>query len=173
MRAVASPPPGPGEGQPPATVTALASTWASHRYFLISCLSVLSGLCLWQLLATQVSDRGLALPTDVIGKLFNPAFQCRLMTALGGFMSVLAVPVGILIGRSKILAQTFEPLIIAIYALPPVAFVLLPVLWLGLFFEARVSLVVLMTVFDITTAVIAGARDIRPGLIEVGRSFDA
>jgi ABC-type nitrate/sulfonate/bicarbonate transport system permease component len=47
------------------------------------------------------------------------------------------------------------------------------VVWFGLFFEARVALVVLMTVFDVLLVVIAGARDLRPGVIDVGRSFGA
>jgi ABC-type nitrate/sulfonate/bicarbonate transport system permease component len=67
----------------------------------------------------------------------------------------------------------FEPVITAIYAIPPVAFVPFLVIWFGLFFEARVALVVLMTVFDMLIVVIAGARDVPRGLMDVGRSFGA
>ena len=154
-----------------------------HHHILMSCLSVLLGLCLWQALASQVSDLILPPPTNVLSRLFDAAFERRLLLALGGFMGSLAVgfgislavavPLGILIGRSPTLAQMFEPLVTAIYALPPVAFIPFLVLWFGLFFEARVALVVLMTVFDIMVVIIAGARDIKSSLVDVGRSFGA
>src|SRR5205085_1383431 len=57
--------------------------------------------------------------------------------------------------------------------IPPVAFVPFFVVWFGLFFPARVALVVLMTVFDVLLVITAGARDVRPGLLEAGRSFAA
>jgi ABC-type nitrate/sulfonate/bicarbonate transport system permease component len=54
-----------------------------------------------------------------------------------------------------------------------VAFVPFLIIWFGLFLEARVALVFLMSVFDVLVVVIAGARDVRRELIDVGRSFDA
>jgi ABC-type nitrate/sulfonate/bicarbonate transport system permease component len=47
------------------------------------------------------------------------------------------------------------------------------IIWFGLFFEARVALVFVMSVFDVLVTVAAGARNIEPGLINVGRSFAA
>jgi ABC-type nitrate/sulfonate/bicarbonate transport system permease component len=94
--------------------------------------------------------------------------------AVGFTLSLaIAVPLGIVIGRSTLLTQMFEPLINAIYAIPPVAFVPFLIIWFGLFLEARIALVFLMSFFDILVVVIAGARDVRPSLIEVGRSFGA
>ena len=67
----------------------------------------------------------------------------------------------------------FEPVINAIYAIPPVAFVPFLIIWFGLFLEARVALVFLMSFFDMLVIVIAGARDVRGALVDVGRSFGA
>lgn len=165
-------------------MTAIAGTRRSaRRTTMISALSLALGVCLWQLMASGISDLILPPPTAVFERLMEPAFFARLSRALGqsliplalGFAISLAIaiPLGIAIGRSTTLARMIEPVITAIYAIPPVAFVPFLVVWFGLFFQARVALVVLMTVFDVLQVVIAGARDVRPGLLDVGRSFGA
>ncbi len=156
---------------------------SARRTTMISALSLALGVCLWQLMASGISDLILPPPTAVFERLMEPAFFARLSRALGqsliplalGFTISLAIaiPLGIAIGRSTTLARMVEPVITAIYAIPPVAFVPFLVVWFGLFFQARVALVVLMTVFDVLQVVIAGARDVRPGLLDVGRSFGA
>lgn len=164
-------------------MSATASPRVARRAALLSCLSLVVGILLWQALARDVPNLILPAPTDVVASLMDPAFFARLVRALGqsvislglGFAISLAVavPLGILLGRSPVLGQIFEPVINAIYAIPPVAFVPFLVVWFGLFLEARVALIVLMTVFDVLLVVIAGARDVRPGLLDVGRSFGA
>lgn len=155
----------------------------ADRHILVSCLSVLVGVAIWQGIATQVSGLVLPSPVEVVMKLGDTAFLGRLLPAFGNFLFSLgvgfaislaiAIPVGTLLGRSSVLSRMFEPTITAIYAIPPVAFVPFLVVWFGLFFEARVALVVLMTVFDMLIVIIAGARDVRSNLIDVGRSFGA
>jgi ABC-type nitrate/sulfonate/bicarbonate transport system permease component len=160
-----------------------AARSASRRSLLISCLSVVVGLCIWQLIAMQVS--GLILPSvsAVALRVIQPGFAASLLWALiralgalvVGFAISLAVaiPLGIAMGRSRTLARMFEPVITGLYAIPPVAFVPFLVIWFGLFFEARVALIVLMTLFDMLLVITAGARDVRTGLVDVGRSFGA
>lgn len=119
----------------------------------------------------------------VAAKLFDPGFAARLTEAVGNSMVALfagfgislgvAIPLGILLGRNRTAAAMIEPVVTAIYAIPPVAFVPFLVVWFGLFQPARIALVVLMTVFDVLIVVTAGARDVRRGLVEVGRSFGA
>jgi NitT/TauT family transport system permease protein len=156
---------------------------ALSRMHLVSAASLAVGVGLWQLLAGQVSDLILPSPASVVETLIEPSYFARLAAALGqsvvalalGFAISLAVaiPLGILIGRNSVVAQMVEPVLTAIYAIPPVAFVPFLVVWFGLFFPARVALIVLMSVFDILLVVIAGARDVRRGLLDVGRSFGA
>jgi ABC-type nitrate/sulfonate/bicarbonate transport system permease component len=90
-----------------------------------------------------------------------------------GLTMLVAVPLGVIIGRSVTLTRMFGPVINAIYAIPPVAFVPFLIVWFGLFLEARVALVFLMSVFDVLVLMIAGARDVRGSLVDVGRSFGA
>jgi NitT/TauT family transport system permease protein len=154
---------------------------ASHR--VASVLSVVAGLAIWQVAAGHVSDFLLPAPFVVFQRFADPVFLARLLRALSGSLVQLglgfglcllvAVPLGIVIGRSVVLTRMFEPVINALYAIPPVAFVPFLIIWFGLFLEARVALVFLMSVFDVLVVVIAGARDVRRELIDVGRSFGA
>jgi ABC-type nitrate/sulfonate/bicarbonate transport system permease component len=86
---------------------------------------------------------------------------------------VVGVPLGFLMGRSRKAFDALDPLVSAVYAVPPVAFVPFLVIWFGLFFEARVALVFLMCLFEILITVSAGVRDVEPRLVDVGRSFGA
>ena len=173
-------------GTVPTTETARVlgkPAWNPHRAHALSFLSILVVLAVWQLAATQVSDLILPPPSAVLARIAEPTFFSRLSRALGqslvqlglGFALTLAVavPLGVVIGRSAVLARMFEPLITAIYAIPPVAFVPFLIIWFGLFAEARVALIFLMSVFDVLIVIIAGARDVRSSLIDVGRSFGA
>ena len=107
------------------------------------------------------------------------ATQLALLHSLGalvlgfGLAIVVGVPLGFLIGRSKRVSEIVEPVMTAIYAMPPVAFVPFVIIWFGLFFQARVALVFLMAIFEIVVTVATGMRTIEPGLIAVGRSFGA
>ena len=149
----------------------------------VSLLSVVVGLTLWQVAAGQVSELILPAPSAVLARFADPAWVAHLRAALAGSLTQLAigfalslavaVPLGIVIGRSSLLSRMFEPLISALYAIPPVAFIPFLIIWFGLFLEARIALVFLMSVFDILVVIIAGARDVRPALMDVGRSFGA
>ena len=149
----------------------------------LSLASVAIGLGLWQWGAAHVSGLLLPAPTEVLGKFLDSGWLSRLVRSLGqsliqfglgfGLTLVVAVPLGIVIGRSLVLRRMVEPLVTAIYAIPPVAFVPFLVIWFGLFLEARVALVFLMSFFDVLVVMIAGARDVRRPLIDVGRSFGA
>ena len=150
---------------------------------LLSIASVLFVIALWQWGAGQVSGFLLPPPAEVLSRFLDPKWLSRLLGALGqsliqlglgfGLTLLIAVPLGVLIGRSVILTRMFEPVINAIYAIPPVAFIPFLIVWFGLFLEARVALVFLMSVFDMLVIVIAGARDVRSALVDVGRSFGA
>lgn len=165
-------------------MTALAHAGrTARRASLVSAVSLVLGLAIWQVLASGTSDLILPPPSAVVEKLIDPVFFRRLVTALGqslvplfvgfGISLAVAVPLGILLGRNQTAARMIEPVVTAIYAIPPVAFVPFLVVWFGLFLPARIALVVLMTVFDVLLVVTAGARDVRRGLVDVGRSFGA
>lgn len=168
-----------GSGAAIAPVQRSTLRWDDPRF--LGFVSVLIGLSLWELAATQFSVLILPPPSAVLARFFDPVFAPRLANALSqslwalalgfGLALVTAIPLGIVLGRSPTLHRMFDPLINAVYAIPPVAFVPFLIIWFGLFFEARVALVFMMCFFDILVVIIAGARDVRKSLVDVGRSF--
>ncbi|MGH6897367.1 MAG: ABC transporter permease [Geminicoccaceae bacterium] len=148
---------------------------------LLYVLSVAAGLLAWEVAARDMSRLVLAPPSEVAVRIYEGFASGELASAfLGslGHMSAglaiavaIALPLGFLMGRSRAVAALLEPIVAAIYAIPPVAFVPFIVIWFGFFFEARVALVALMSVFEMLVTFTVGARTIPPALIDVGRSF--
>jgi len=146
-------------------------------------LSIIVGLAAWEIAALGFSALVLPGPSAVLARFLDPEFLLRLSGAVANSLLAfaaglilalaIAVPLGVVLGRSRLLRSMFEPLINAIYAIPPVAFVPFLIIWFGLFFEARVALVFMMCFFDILVIVISGSRDVRRQTVDVGRSFAA
>jgi NitT/TauT family transport system permease protein len=146
-------------------------------------ISLLIGLALWELYARGLPGIVLAPPSAVVVRmvsgLFSGELSLALLASLGALVLgyalaiLVGVPLGLLIGRSKRASEMVEPVMNAIYAVPPVAFVPFLIIWFGLFFEARVALVFLMAIFEIVVTVAAGAGHLDSGLLDVGRSFGA
>jgi ABC-type nitrate/sulfonate/bicarbonate transport system permease component len=155
----------------------------SVRALGLTVLSIALGLLLWQWAAWDVSRVVFAPPSAVLarlaadvasGVLLKALVDSLVTLALGfGLAVVIGLPLGFAIGRSARVAAMFDPVLNAIYAIPPVAMVPFLIIWFGLFFEARVALVFLMSFFEILVTVAAGARNVDPLLIAAGRSFGA
>ncbi|MEJ0070669.1 MAG: ABC transporter permease [Pseudomonadota bacterium] len=146
-------------------------------------LSLLLGVVLWELVARQFSGFILAPPIAVLTLLGQLTLSLELPALLGrsllhmtvGFVlaTVVAIPVGLAMGRSRVVFELLDPLVNAFYAVPIVAFVPFLIVWFGLYLEARIALVFLMCVFDMILVVSTGARDVGANLIDVGRAFGA
>jgi ABC-type nitrate/sulfonate/bicarbonate transport system permease component len=150
---------------------------------LLNWLSIVAGLIVWEAVARRLPHIVLPPPSIVLVRLAEGILSGELIIALLGSLEALAlglalaivvgVPLGFALGRNRTFAEMFDPVLNAIYAIPPVAFVPFLIIWFGLHLPARIALVFLMSVFEITVAVTAGARDVNPSQIDVGRSFGA
>lgn len=153
------------------------------RPWMLYTASMLAGIVVWELVARQLPGVVFASPTAVLARLVADTQSLTLPEALGRSMGhmllgyaiaiAVALPVGFLVGRSETAFLMLDPVINAFFAIPTVAFVPFLVIWFGLHFEARTALVFIMCVFDMLVTVAAGARNIDPALIRVGRSFGA
>ena len=98
--------------------------------------------------------------------------------ALAGFLigGSAGVFVGLILGRSRILADILDPFLTAIYSLPKVALAPLFVLWLGIGIEMKIVLAA-VTVFFLVVGVEAGASVgdhlglCRPAVIRTLRAY--
>jgi NitT/TauT family transport system permease protein len=93
---------------------------------------------------------------------------------LGYALAILiGVPLGLLIGGFRVAEAALGIYVTAGYAMPLVALVPLLILWLGLGFAVKVSVVFLMALFPICINTWLGVVAVPKTLIEVGKSFVA
>lgn len=90
-----------------------------------------------------------------------------------GAAIVTGIPLGLLIGRSRIAAAAIGIYVTAGYAMPLVALVPLLELWLGLGFAVKAAVVFLMSVFPVTISTAAGVAAVPRSLLDVGKAFVA
>jgi NitT/TauT family transport system permease protein len=90
-----------------------------------------------------------------------------------GLAIVIGVPLGLVIGRYRVLEAALGIYVTAGYAMPLVALVPLLILWLGLGFAVKAAVVFLMSVFPICINTWLGVTAVPKNLIEVGKSFVA
>ncbi|MCG8543101.1 MAG: ABC transporter permease [Alphaproteobacteria bacterium] len=156
---------------------------AAREGILLFPISILLGLSVWELAGRAVPAALLAPPSKVFVRLWDMLADGSLPLALLASMQhmvigyvlavAVAIPLGIALGRSPTVATAVEPVLNAIYAIPPVAFVPFLIIWFGLYLEGRIALVFAMCFFEILINVHQGVRDIDRGLVEAARSLDA
>jgi ABC-type nitrate/sulfonate/bicarbonate transport system permease component len=145
--------------------------------------SVVAVLLLWEWVGRGVNPVLLSYPTAIAmaaveitqtGELpIQLLLSLRILCA-GFFIACLAgVGLGIVIGRYQIAEYLLDPYINALYATPTVALIPLIMLWLGLGFNAKVSIVFLVAFFPIVVNTQSGVRNISASLVDIGRVFGA
>src|SRR5437660_5578333 len=108
------------------------------------------------------------------GKLWAALLDSLRPFLLGYALAILiGIPIGLVIGRFRVVEAATGIYITAGYAMPLVALVPLLVLWLGLGFAVKVAVVFLMSVFPICINTWLGVTAVPKSLIEVGKSFVA
>ena len=101
------------------------------------------------------------------------------MASTGPFLIGLAISIfggiaiGVLIGQFWFLEYTLDPFINALYAIPRIALVPLVMLWFGLETNGKVAILVSIAIFPVIINTYAGIKDVRGGLLEIGRAYCA
>src|SRR3989449_6966514 len=107
------------------------------------------------------------------------ALEKALMQTLWPFAvgMALTVVVGILLGivmaQWRVLEYVLDPFINALYAIPRIALIPLIILWAGLEFVGKVTILVSVAIFPITVNTFSGIRDVRGSMLEIGRAYGA
>lgn len=151
--------------------------------WLITVASLTAMLLLWQYFGQFIDPVFGSYPTQIAAAFVELARSGKLGTALleslrpfvvgYGLAIVLGVPLGLLIGRFRVLEAGLGLYVTAGYAMPLVALVPLLVLWLGLGFAVKAAIVFLMSLFPICINTWLGVTAVPRTLIEVGKSFVA
>jgi ABC-type nitrate/sulfonate/bicarbonate transport system permease component len=95
--------------------------------------------------------------------------------ALSGFAmaSVLAIPLGLFVGRFRSVREYVDPVIRSLYPIPGIAWIPLAILWFGLGNTAVIFVVFIAEFFPLYFNTEAGSRNINPILIDAARCFGA
>ena len=171
----------------PAAVAAPMSGLAPVRRRLprwaITLASVLVLLLLWEVLGRQVNPVFGSYPSAIAAAAWELTVSGELGAALWesgqaflagfGLAILIGVPLGLLVGRYRTVEAALGLYVTAGNAMPLVALVPLLILWLGLGWEVKVAIVLLMSVFPVITNTWLGVRAVPRSLIEVGQSFAA
>jgi taurine transport system permease protein len=172
-----SPAPAAEEAEDAAAPRGVVPTW------LITTGSVVFVLVTWQLCAPLINPFFGTYPTAIVAAFWKLVASGKLAAALAdslrpfaaGFALaiVVGIPLGLLIGRFRVLEAAIGIYVTAGYAMPLVALVPLLMLWLGLGFAVKVAIIFLMSVFPICINTWLGVTSVPKTLIEVGKSFVA
>ena len=86
---------------------------------------------------------------------------------------IVGILLGIVMAQWRTLEYMLDPFINALYAIPRIALVPLIILWAGLEFAGKVTILVSVAIFPITVNTYAGIRDVRGSMLEIGRAYGA
>ena len=159
-----------------------ASTRGLSRLGLVA-LSLVLGLLLWQLSALAYGPLLVASPKETLlaateltasGELIEAALVSLRRIGIGwGLGLVVGVPLGILMGRIKILRLMLDPFIEFFRFIPPIAFVTLAIVWFGIGEMSKVVLIFYTGVFIVTLNSIAGVAAIPDSRLRAAESLGA
>jgi NitT/TauT family transport system permease protein len=151
---------------------------------LLRLLLVLTVLAVWQTVSgTLIPEYFVSKPTVILRNLWEWASDGSLFfhaavtatEAFAGFAlgSALGIGAGLLLGRSRFLADLLEPFIMAFYSLPKVALAPLFVLWLGIGIEMKIVLTASVVFFLVFLNTYTGVRNVSHELLAILRLMGA
>lgn len=143
--------------------------------------SVTVVLVAWQIYGSQLNPILLSDPSavavafvDMIRDGTLPQALAASLQVLGlgfGLGAVAGVLLGLIAGRSDVVATVLEIPVNALYATPAVALIPVIVLWFGFAVTAKTVVIFLFVVFPVMINTMRGVREVDPELVEVARSF--
>jgi len=164
------------------------SPWRRYEPTILGAGGIVLLLAVWEALPRLVTlSAGTKLffttPSHVVGTLWEMFATGSIWSPLGvsagafalglGIAIVVALPLGVLLGRSATLSALLDPFITAFNATPRLVFLPLVMLWLGLGLWSKVVIVFIGALFPLLINTYEGVRNADKLLINVVRSFGA
>ena len=137
----------------------------------------------WEIVGRDMNPLFMTYPTAIFQATWEITLRGDLpeafMASTGPFLIGLAISIfggiaiGVLIGQFWFLEYILDPFINALYAIPRIALVPLIMLWFGLETYGKVAILVSIAIFPVIINTYAGIKDVRGGLLEIGRAYCA
>lgn len=151
--------------------------------FLMRVASIVVVLTAWQI-AGQTKPTFLSSPSAIATAGWDLlVVDRRLLSAFGetlvglgvgyAIAATLGIAVGFLMGRVRSIDIALLPYVNAMYATPRIALIPLLVLWVGIDFKLRVTIVILSSIFPIIITVRDGSKSVADRYLDLARSFVA
>ena len=138
-------------------------------------------LAAWQLIANYVSPLTFAPPGETASRFYQLSIDGEIPTAIldtlqsvavGFAMAIaVAVPLGLLMGTSRIAEYGIDPYVNLIYATPIIVLIPVIAVVLGSNMTSTYVIVFLAAVFPILINVIAGVKNVGNDMLETSQSF--
>jgi len=158
-----------------------SNAWRNFRIY-----GVLIGLIvIWEILGRSGLFEPIILPpfSEVLQAIYTSALHGDLFLAIGwscyrvfmgfGLGMLLAIPLGVAIGWSRVCEDLFDPIIEILRPIPPLAWIPLSIIWLGVGFKSVLFITTLGSFFPILVATIAGVRNVDKRMIEFAKTLGA
>jgi len=149
----------------------------------IRTLSVAAFFVIWEYYGRRMDPIFMAPPSAIFnaalellqsGALRKAIVESLWPFAVGMALTVIfGIAIGIAVAQWRLVEYILDPFINALYAIPRIALVPLIVLWAGLEFAGKVTILVSVAVFPIIVNTYAGIRDVRGSMLEIGRAYGA
>jgi ABC-type nitrate/sulfonate/bicarbonate transport system permease component len=96
-----------------------------------------------------------------------PFFVGLTITIVGG------IAIGIAMAQWPVVEYILDPFVNAFYAIPRIALVPLIILWVGLEFGGKITILISVAIFPVIVNTYAGIKDVRGSMLEIGRAYGA
>lgn len=172
-------------GTQPFMARTLRDVWKRHQTAItrLIAVSLVLGVWEWAVSSGAINPLFLSSPSSVIVRLIEVFADGSIWkhilasgeVAVWSFLLCvgIGVPLGLMMGRIRLVRDTLEPFIIAKYSSPTVAFLPILIIWLGIGVMSKVALVTLGGIFVIIINTEAGVSNVDRKLVETARSFMA
>ena len=164
------------------------TAWETNEPYVLGFGFIILVLLLWEAIPWVMTlSKGMSLffttPSAVAVKLYElfatgviwPALQFSATAFTIGLLSsiVVALPLGVILGRSQTLNAMFDPFVTAFNATPRLVFLPIFLVWFGIGMNTVVLIVFIGAVFPLLINTYAGVRNADRLLINVVKSFGA
>lgn len=108
------------------------------------------------------------------GTLLTALKQSLLPFSVGLIITIVGgIAIGIVMAQWPLVEYILDPFVNAFYAIPRIALVPLIILWVGLEFGGKVTILVSVAIFPVIVNTYAGIKDVRGSMLEIGRAYGA
>ncbi len=164
------------------------NTTSKRKLLMISIITLIAFFAFWELAVRVglISERSLAAPSTAVetfifkmtntrpdGATLPEHFLASLKLSLTGFVLavVIGVPLGLVMGYYKVMDRFFTPLFEVIRPIPPIAWIPIVILTLGIGFQAKVFIIFISAFVPCVVNSYLGIKLTNQTLINVAKTF--